>query len=138
MSVLMKCVPMITVQGLITRRIRYNRLHLLRCIWLFPTLGTNLSEWEHATKHPTMTRIRSDKFVRNTSELIESLKWVETTGRIAKQHSSFHSAILFTCNYARKVHRECFVSLSSFYLRHISLLIIYNAIYHFYYYHLIH
>lgn len=80
MSVLMKCVSMITVQGLITRRIRYNRLHLLRCIWLFPTLGTNLSEWDPVrTRHQTShhDENRSDKFVRNTFRInrILEMSW---------------------------------------------------------------
>lgn len=108
---------MITVEVLITRRARHNRLHLLRYIWLFPTLGTNLLEWGSVgTRISTTRRIRSDESVRNPSELIASFGVeAETVGRIAKRrHSPFHTTTRdcprCDCGPA-ELHRECSVSL---------------------------
>lgn len=105
---------MITVQVLITRRARYNRLHLLRYIWLFPTLGTNLLEWGSVgTRIPPWREFAPTSSYEKPVRINRILRGaVETVGRIAKRHSSFRTTMrLSTRDYARRVHRECFVSL---------------------------
>lgn len=102
---------MIIVQGLITQHARYNRLHLLRCIWLFSTLGTNLSEWGLVRTRIHHDENSSRRVCMDTSELIECSKWIERWDwRYAKRHSdSLHDT--------RRLHgimpRECTGNVSS-------------------------